>query len=137
MILSYYFLPPFPWRTGKVAVSTISLSEVKNMTELNVWEVMIIILFYGWSVKSLSELTVKHLQYLKLSCFMWVNLSKLYPYNFLIIEAAIFYCILYNCITPKCWYTMRPVLQWDKEFMPEGQSTTSMVSSPNFQKGYW
>lgn len=58
--------------------------------------------FYGWSVKSLSELTVKHLQYLKLSCFVWVNLSKLYPYNFLINEAATFYCILYTSITPKC-----------------------------------
>lgn len=28
-------------------------------------------------------------------------------------------------------------LQWDKEFMPEGQSITSMISSANFQKGYW
>lgn len=52
---------------------------------------------------------------------MWVNLSKLYPYNFLINEAATFYCVLYNSITPKCWYKMCPVLQWDKEFMPEDQ----------------
>lgn len=56
MILSYYFSLLFHEGLAKIVVITTSLSEVKNMTELNVWEVTIIILIFLWVV---CEITLR------------------------------------------------------------------------------